>query len=155
MAHPQPKELTGRKVLAITLSAFGVIVAVNLVMAWFAVGTFPGLEVRNSYVASQGFNQRLAEQRGLGWDTSVDLTGNRLTLRITDAQGAPVRANELTLTLGRPTTDREDFVPDLRYTDGAYQADVDIDYGNWLVIINATAADGTAFNQRIGLVHHN
>jgi len=154
MAHPQPKELTGRKVLAITLSAFGVIVAVNLVMAWFAVGTFPGLEVRNSYVASQGFNQRLAEQRGLGWDTSVDLTGNRLTLRITDAQGAPVRANELTLTLGRPTTDREDFVPDLRYTDGAYQADVDIDYGNWLVIINATAADGTAFNQRIGLVHH-
>ena len=51
------KELTGRHVLIITLAAFGVIIAVNLVMAFLAVGSFPGLEVKNSYVASQDFDR--------------------------------------------------------------------------------------------------
>ena len=49
---PVGKELTGRKVLAITVGFFAVIIAVNLFMAFKAVGTFPGLEVKNSYVAS-------------------------------------------------------------------------------------------------------
>ena len=42
------RELTGRHVLAITLTAFGVIIAVNLMMAFKAVSTFPGLETPNS-----------------------------------------------------------------------------------------------------------
>jgi nitrogen fixation protein FixH len=49
-------EMTGRKVLAITVSAFGVIIAVNFLLAYKAVSTFPGLEVPNSYVASQTFD---------------------------------------------------------------------------------------------------
>ena len=153
MAQRQPKEMTGRKVLIITVSAFGVIVTVNLIMAWVAVGTFPGLQVQNSYVASQGFNQRLAEQRALGWDTEVDLTGNRLTLRIDDENGAPVVVPDLTVTLGRPASDSTDFQPVLRRENGAYVADVDVDCGNWMVIVDATAADGTPFSQRIGLIH--
>ena len=51
------RELTGRHVLAITLAAFGVIIAVNMVMAVKAVSTFPGLETPNSYVASQEFDR--------------------------------------------------------------------------------------------------
>jgi nitrogen fixation protein FixH len=35
------RELTGRHVLIITLAAFGTIIAVNLLMAFLAVGTFP------------------------------------------------------------------------------------------------------------------
>ncbi|MDZ4134978.1 MAG: FixH family protein, partial [Paracoccaceae bacterium] len=42
-------ELTGRKVLVITVSAFAVIIGVNLLLAYKAVSTFPGLEVKNSY----------------------------------------------------------------------------------------------------------
>jgi nitrogen fixation protein FixH len=64
------RELTGGKVLAIFVGAFGVIIAVNLFMAYSALSTFPGLEVQNSYVASQGFNARLAKQRALGWDVA-------------------------------------------------------------------------------------
>ena len=35
------RELTGRHVLAITLTAFGVVIGVNLLLAVKAVGTFP------------------------------------------------------------------------------------------------------------------
>ena len=61
------RELTGRHVLVITVSAFAVIIGVNLTLAYQAVATFPGLEVQNSYVAGQGFNDRKAAQEALGW----------------------------------------------------------------------------------------
>ena len=57
--HP----FTGRHMLAVVFAFFAAIIAVNLVMAFLATGTFPGLVVKNSYVASQGYNQRLAETR--------------------------------------------------------------------------------------------
>jgi len=148
------RELTGRMVLAITLGAFGVIIAVNLVMAWFAVNTFPGLEVRNSYVASQGFNDRLRAQQALGWTTEADLRGGRLTVRVTDADGNPAPVAAITAILGRPTTEREDTTPALAFDGQAYVADVDVDYGNWDLRIQAEAADGTGYGYRVGLIHH-
>jgi nitrogen fixation protein FixH len=36
---------------------------VNLLMAYQAISTFPGLEVKNSYVASQKFDERNARKR--------------------------------------------------------------------------------------------
>jgi Predicted integral membrane protein linked to a cation pump len=154
MTETQGRPLTGRMVLAITVSAFSVIIAVNVVMAWFAVETFPGLEVRNSYVASQGFNQRLHEQQALGWETEADLTGGRLTVRILGTDGRPAPVAEVSAILGRPTTEREDTTPELRFEGGAFVADVDVDYGNWDLRIEAHAADGTEYNYRVGLIHH-
>ena len=61
------KQLTGRHVLMIFCGAFGIIIGVNLLLAWSAVSTFPGLEVKNSYVASQQFDERKAAQEALGW----------------------------------------------------------------------------------------
>lgn len=152
MARPA-RELTGRKVLFITLSAFGVIIGVNLAMAYFAINTFPGLEVRNSYVASQGFNDRLARQTALGWSSEASLRDNELRIVLTteDGMAAPVR--EITALLGRPTTEREDFTPDLRFDGRAWVTQVDIDHGNWDLRLSAIAGDGTEFSQRIGLIH--
>ena len=141
----QGRELTGRMVLAITVSAFAVIIGVNLVMAWFAIETFPGLEVENTYVASQGFNQRLREQQ--------ELVGGHLTVRITDPTGAPARIASLSGILGRPTTEREDTVPQFRYEGGTYVADVDVDYGNWDLRLTGHAMDGTEYDLRVGLIH--
>ena len=53
-----PKEFTGRHMLAIMLAFFGTIIAVNLVMAIFASRSWTGLVVKNSYVASQEFNEK-------------------------------------------------------------------------------------------------
>ena len=55
--------LTGRKVFFITAGAFAVIIGVNVTMAVLAVGTFPGLEVKNSYVASQSFDAKIGRHR--------------------------------------------------------------------------------------------
>ena len=57
--HP----FTGRHMLAVVCTFFGVVIAVNVVMAIAATGTFPGLVVANSYVASQGYNELLAAAR--------------------------------------------------------------------------------------------
>ena len=56
------KELTGRKVFAIMATGFSVIIGVNITMAYSAISTFPGLVVKNSYVASQNFDRELSAQ---------------------------------------------------------------------------------------------
>lgn len=68
------RPFTGRHMAAILIAGFGVVIAVNLVMARFAVTTFGGVVVKNSYVASQQFNGWLAEaerSRAMGWEPRV------------------------------------------------------------------------------------
>ena len=116
------RELTGRHVLAITLAAFGVIIAVNMVMAVKAVSTFPGLETPNSYVASQRFDRDRAAQAALGWTVTPEYNGRELTLLVRDAQGNPARVRSLTATVGRPTHVREDQTPRFIYENGIFRA---------------------------------
>ena len=71
---PPPGTLTGRRVLLIFIAFFGTIMAVNFYMARQAIGTFGGVVVDNSYVASQQYNGWLAEaraQKALGWSQSI------------------------------------------------------------------------------------
>ncbi len=143
--------MTGRKVLIISVSSFGVILAANLTLAYNAVSTFPGLEVDNSFVASQNFNEELAEQLALGWDVRARHEDGILTLSITDPDGQPVRAAHLDAVLGAATDVRADQTPDFRFIDGAYRAPVDLDRGNWNIRLHAVAADGTEFRQRVVL----
>jgi nitrogen fixation protein FixH len=68
------KTFTGRHMAAILVAGFGVVIAVNLVMARLAVSTFGGVVVENSYVASQEFNTWLKaadQSRALGWEPRV------------------------------------------------------------------------------------
>ncbi|MFN5902095.1 MAG: FixH family protein, partial [Novosphingobium sp.] len=91
-------ELTGRKVAAIFVVFFGVIMAVNFTMARFASSTFGGVVVENSYVASQKFNGWLEAarvQQQLGWQVELArLPDDRVALRIkgATAQGMAVIA---------------------------------------------------------------
>jgi hypothetical protein len=81
-----------------------------------AVSTFPGLEVDNSFVASQNFNQELAEQLALGWDVRASHEDGVLTLAITDSAGQPVQVAYLDAVLGAATHVRDDQTPDFRFT---------------------------------------
>src|SRR3546814_2526847 len=58
--QPVQKRFTGRHAAMILVAFFGVVIAVNIVMASFALSTFGGTVVDNSYVASQHYNQWLA-----------------------------------------------------------------------------------------------
>lgn len=149
------RPLTGRKVLAIVVSAFGVIIAVNLVMAWKAVSTFPGLEVANSYVASQNFDMDRAAQEALGWRVSHEYRDGVLALVMRDAQGLPAPARNLQVMVGRTTHDRDDRPVDLQLSGGIYSAKIALEPGAWLLHLQAEAPDGTPFRQRYDMFVRN
>lgn len=147
------KPLTGRTVALVFCAAFSVIIAVNLTLAFQAVATFPGLEVKNSYVASQSFDANRKAQRALGWHAKAWLTETHLHLHI-DQAGQPAQATIRSALLGRATHvaddqsltltfDGTDYVAPLTHklTSGAQ--------GNWNLRLTAEAPDGTVFRQRI------
>ena len=142
------REITGRHVFIGFVAAFSVIIGVNLVLAYSAVSTFPGLEVKNSYVASQKFDERKAAQEALGWTIKAELQGQELVLSITDAEG-PVEVRELTAVLGRPTHVKDDSEPDFVFNGTAYVAPMELNDGNWNIRMLAIAKDGTEFRQRV------
>ncbi len=145
------REITGRHVLIGFVAAFGVIISVNLFLAYSAVSTFPGLEVSNSYVASQEFDERRDAQEALGWSVDASHHDGVLTLAITGATGAPVEVARLDAVLGRATHVRDDVSPDFTYNGTAYLAPVDLAPGNWNIRMEAVAPNGTAFQQRVVL----
>jgi len=142
------RRITGYHVLFGFVMAFGVIISVNLFLAFSAVKTFPGLEVKNSYVASQQFNVQKNAQEALGWEIEADHSDGQLILSITDANG-PVEVQSITATLGRATTVADDMTPDLVFNGTAYVAPVTLRDGNWNIRMTALAPNGTTFQQRV------
>ena len=143
------REFTGRHAAMVFIAAFGVIIGVNLLMAYSAVSTFPGLEVKNSYVASQQFDARRAAQEALGWNVRADARDGQVILSITDVDGAPVEVAELNAIVGRATQVRDDIRPAFEFDGTAYVAPVELAGGNWNIRMVAQAADGTEFRQRV------
>ena len=149
MTESKERELTGKHVLAVLVLAFGVIIAVNLVLAFKAVGTFPGAEVKNSYVASQTFDADRLAQEALGWEVDASVRGAKLRLKITDEKGYPVQPEITSALIGRATHTRDDQALDLRWTGTEFEAPVAVDKGNWNLRLTARAGDGTKFRQRL------
>lgn len=145
------REITGRHVLFFTVGAFGVIIAVNVVMAYKAITTFPGLEVDNSYVASQEFDAKRRAQEALGWNVThdYDAANGRLVIAVTDAQGLPARIADFNVLLGRTTEAKDDQTPAFTEVAGKWEASVDLPPGKWLLKLSAVAGDGTPFEQRL------
>lgn len=146
------KKFTGWHAAMIFVGAFGVIIAVNLVLAFSAVKTFPGLEVKNSYVASQEFDERRDAQEALGWSVSARATGGLLILTVNDEAGRPVQVSNLHAVLGRATHVKDDREPEFQFDGKAYVAREELAPGNWNIRMKATSLDGTAFEQRVVLI---
>jgi nitrogen fixation protein FixH len=144
-------EITGRHVLAVTSGAFGVIIAVNVLMAYKAVSTFPGLEVQNGYIASQTFDAERQAQEALGWVLEPAYRAGHLALDFRDAAGLPAPVTGLSVLVGRTTASKDDRTPDFRREGGQFVADVTLPRGKWMLKVEATAPDGTLFRQRIDL----
>jgi nitrogen fixation protein FixH len=147
------REITGRTVLFAMLGFFGIIIAVNLTMAFFAVRTFSGLEVQNSYDASQGYDAARDAQLALGWDVTAAYEPGELRIAFTNAaDGSPADVADLTALVGWATSVRDDFTPDFTYSDGVFRAPAQMEPGNWNIRLTATAANGTTFRQRLPLL---
>lgn len=69
-------ELKGWHVLIALLAFFGAVIAVNVAFAVVAVGSFPGEDVRRSYVQGVHYNDTLVARRAqaaLGWTATAEL----------------------------------------------------------------------------------
>lgn len=132
------RPFTGWHMAAIMISFFGLILAVNVIMARYAIGTFGGVVVENSYVASQRYNGWLkaaAVQKALGWHATPTMDAHGLLhISATDAAGKPLAARVIVVArhpLGR--------VPDqrimLHQTTVDHVAERALPRGRWLLHI--------------------
>lgn len=141
------RRLNGRHVLAMFVCGFSIIIGVNVTLAVNAVKTFPGLEVANSYVASQSFDARRSAQQALGWTARVSYDDGLLQLTVTDAAGRVLDASGFAVVIGRPTTQVDDRPLVLPVSGGL---PVDLAPGRWRVDLRSTG-DSPAFNQSLSL----
>jgi nitrogen fixation protein FixH len=146
--HP----LTGWHMLAIVALFFGTIVAVNVAMAFAATGTFPGLVVSNSYVASQNYNELLTDARGqedAGWVSELSTEGGMLRFGLSRASGTLPADLAVSAHVGRPSTTREDRI--VSFTPlggGAFRADEALPPGRWEVDIEARRGADLLYRNR-------
>ena len=130
-------EFTGKRMAAVMIAFFGVVIAVNLLMATLATRTFGGTVVDNSYVASQRFNGWLKEARAqadLQWHARIEIdeSGHLLARSWTPAgpfSGAAVEAHA-THPLGRAPDGRLQLRP---VAPGLYRSLEPIPAGRWTV----------------------
>lgn len=125
------RPITGWHAAAALVAFFGVVVAVNLVMATFATRTFGGVVVENSYVASQKYNDWLAaaeRQNQLNWKIVPDVDADRRVTVGLALDGAEVRG------FARHPLGREPDVP-LTFVakEGGYRSVLPLPSGRWNV----------------------
>lgn len=146
------KELKGGHVLAMIIAFFGVIIGVNLVMAYFANSTWSGLVVENGYVASQDFDKNLAKaraQEALGWDVGFSFDKSSVKITFADAKGQKIDNLNLTGRLQRTVTDKEDQQLSFGWMgSGTYTAPARLAPGLWEVEIDGKG-DGVADYHKI------
>jgi nitrogen fixation protein FixH len=127
--------------LAVMLGFFGVVIAVNFVMATLAAKTFGGTVVDNSYVASQQFNRWLAEGRAqerLGWTARLRVDDARHVRVVLSDRAGPLDGAEVAAVARHPLG-RENDVP-LRFRAsgaGNYTSEGLLPAGRWQIHLEA------------------
>ena len=131
-----PRRFTGRHMAAILVAFFAVVIAVNVTMARFAMSTFGGTVVENSYVASQKFNGWLAQgrtQKAMGWNVAARADAASLTISADGPLGAPLSGLKVIATLEHPLgAERSRDIALSEVAPGRYAAPHGLAAGQWL-----------------------
>ena len=128
------RNFTGWHMTGILVAFFGVVVGVNLLMASFATSTFGGIQVANSYVASQKFNTWLdqAEQSAaLGWQARAVREADGRVRVVASGPGAGAR---LVATARHPVGRAPDRVLEFeRAADGSFISRGNLAAERWIL----------------------
>jgi nitrogen fixation protein FixH len=147
--------LRGVHVLWSLIGFFAFVIAINVAFTVLAVRTFPGEDVRRSYLQGLHYNETLAARRAqaaLGWRASAALApsaaGAIVEVRIRERDGAPLSHLTVRGVLRRPTHESADV--SLEFTPrggGAYVAHIGrLDAGQWRLRARAERANGAALD---------
>ena len=143
------KPLTGRKVFAIAAGAFATIIAANLTLAYSAIESFPGVEVKNGYIASQSFESERRAQERLGWRTEAVYAAGVLRLAVHTRDGAPAPISDVSFRFGRPTTKAADLKLNRDPNGAGWRAKLDLAPGLWRLDIVGAAPSGERFRRHL------
>lgn len=136
------KRFTGWHMLAIMVGFFGTVMAVNFTMASYALSTFNGVQVQNSYVASQKFNDWLAAaeaQEELGWEVAMT---RRADGRLLVTTNGPGEAAQLTAWARLPLGDEQDrFLAFERIGEASFVSTTSISAERWIVRLELVDGD--------------
>ena len=142
--------LTGRRVFALLIGFFAVVTAVNAVMIWLALGSFPGISSPRAFREGVEWNRTLEAkdaQAALGWQVDVELLGEgrrrTVVAQFRDAAGDALSGMAVTARLIRPVAQGHDVTVSLaERVRGEYAADVDLPFaGNWRLAVDAAEGD--------------
>lgn len=142
--------LKGWHVWSMVGAFFGTIITVNAIFITLAVQSFPGEDVKRSYVQGLEYNKTLdarARQAALGWNAAARFDGApgaaALVVEMTDRSGAPLSGLTISAELRRAVTDKHDHA--LTFVDqghGVYRAEIGaLDRGGWSLKGQASAED--------------
>ncbi|CCM78983.1 FixH family protein [Rhizobium mesoamericanum] len=150
-ARTAPHGFTGRHMLVAMISFFGVVIGVNVTMAWYASSSWSGLVVENTYVASQEFNAKAAAMKALaasGVAGTLSIRGNEIDYAIRNKDGLPADVDDVTLSFRRPVGDHEDFqVPLSKVASGHFKVRHEVRKGDWIVEIVSRKAGAVVMHE--------
>lgn len=147
--NKSPRELKGYHVALMMVSFFGVIIAVNVYMAVTASRSWTGLVVKNSYVASAGFNDAVATAKSLenaGWYSEFDYRDGAFTTRILNEAGLTGSIENASITVARPVSEQQDQKLSVVFENGVVVLPLNLPSGLWSFEVNAEI-DGVAYKQ--------
>ncbi len=149
------RQITGRTVLTGMIVFFGVIFAVNGAFVYFALNSWPGLDVENAYRRGIEYNKVLSAaniQASLGWRSRLKVqrmegSGNQIVVAMQTEAGKPIPELQLTLRLRRPTHEGHDQVAFLKQSaPGIYTGQMQIPMpGMWQAVVRARSAIGETY----------
>ncbi len=142
-------KLQGKHVLYMLLSFFGVMVTVNGIFVYFALTSFSGLSVEDSYKRGLNYNKIIAtaeSQASREWvaDLEFESLGNSsglVTLHLVDKNGEKIRNLNAQATIRRPLGQYEDRSQVMVMTREGFETEIEFEAeGQWDLIVQITGA---------------
>ncbi|MEL6921249.1 MAG: FixH family protein [Pseudomonadota bacterium] len=148
-----PRKFTGYHMIAIMVAFFGTIISVNLFMAYNATQSWTGLVVKNSYVASQNFNEVTAAkkaQQAMGWKAIPAYENGQFTIEAKAQDTSPLSEAIVTAMVGRPAFEDQDRIVHLTEADtGTYIGSTDLGTGVWHADVTITGPSGEIWTRKL------
>ncbi len=123
--------------------ALGVVMAVNGVLVWFAVESFPGLATNGGFDVSNRYDRVLAaadRQAALGWTVQDTLVEGRPVVTLSGRDGAPLIGASVAATAERPVGAAVAVPLAFHATGpGRFEADAALALGKWELDLTVTA----------------
>lgn len=158
----QPRRLTGRAVLVWLLAFFGVVIAVNGLMAKLAIDTMPGTATASSYEAGSVYNAEIAAARNQAarqWQVLGHVERSPdgrafVEVEARDGEGRPVNGLAFSAALERPIDGRADRSLTLvERGGGRYRGEAaELAPGQWELVLEADRGAERMFMSRNRIV---